>query len=124
AEHLGIFDDVLCSNPETNLIGHNKLARIRKEQENGVFDYAGNAGVDLRIWNACRNAVVVNANWRVQSRVANRANVVKTFHDRKRAVPTLLRALRPHQWVKNILLFAPAIAAHSLFNADILWPIV
>lgn len=118
AEYLGIFDNVLCSDSRTNLIGRNKLARIKALHEDGVFDYAGNAGVDLRIWSACRNAVVVNASRRVRSRVGNRANVVQTFRDRKQTLPSLIRTLRPHQWVKNILLFAPAIAAHSLLDAN------
>ena len=26
---------------------------------------------------------------------------------------TVLRALRPHQWVKNLLLFVPLILAHA-----------
>ncbi len=32
------------------------------------------------------------------------------------AIPRLLRALRPHQWVKNLLLFVPIIMAHRLFD--------
>lgn len=30
----------------------------------------------------------------------------------------LLRALRPHQWVKNLLIFVPVILDHKLFNAE------
>ncbi len=29
----------------------------------------------------------------------------------------LARAMRPHQWAKNVLVFAPLIAAHDLFHA-------
>jgi 4-hydroxybenzoate polyprenyltransferase len=32
-------------------------------------------------------------------------------------VPALVRALRPHQWAKNVLLFLPLLAAHK-FSAD------
>lgn len=42
------------------------------------------------------------------------------------SIRALIKALRPHQWVKNSLLFIPALAAH-LFNADtlltVLWGI-
>ena len=29
----------------------------------------------------------------------------------------LVRALRPHQWVKNLLLFVPVVLDHKLFHA-------
>jgi 4-hydroxybenzoate polyprenyltransferase len=31
----------------------------------------------------------------------------------------LVRVLRPHQWAKNLLVFFPLLAAHRLFDADI-----
>ena len=30
----------------------------------------------------------------------------------------LVRALRPHQWVKNLLVFVPVILDHKLFNSE------
>jgi 4-hydroxybenzoate polyprenyltransferase len=32
----------------------------------------------------------------------------------------LVRALRPHQWVKNLLLFVPAVLDHKLFSAEVM----
>lgn len=36
------------------------------------------------------------------------------------SIRALIRALRPHQWVKNILLFVPALAAHRFDAASML----
>lgn len=38
---------------------------------------------------------------------------------RSRAM-ALVRALRPHQWVKNLLLFVPVILDHKLFSAPVM----
>jgi 4-hydroxybenzoate polyprenyltransferase len=32
----------------------------------------------------------------------------------------MVQALRPHQWVKNLLLFVPVILDHKLFNAEVM----
>jgi len=39
---------------------------------------------------------------------------------RKARLAPLLRALRPHQWAKNVLVFVPLIAAHQFLRPD-LW---
>lgn len=36
----------------------------------------------------------------------------------------LIRAMRPKQWAKNVLVFAAPLAAGSLFVPDVLWPSV
>ena len=33
-------------------------------------------------------------------------------------MPALFRALRPHQWVKNVLLFVPLVTAHRVLDAQ------
>ncbi|MDR1712256.1 MAG: decaprenyl-phosphate phosphoribosyltransferase [Propionibacteriaceae bacterium] len=39
---------------------------------------------------------------------------------RKSALPAWLRAMRPKQWVKNVLVFAAPVAAGRLFETDVL----
>ena len=36
----------------------------------------------------------------------------------------LIRAMRPRQWAKNVLVFAAPLAAGALFNADVFWPTI
>ncbi len=43
-----------------------------------------------------------------------------TFQIERHAVRTWVRALRPHQWVKNVLIFVPLLAAHQMTDPDAL----
>jgi len=36
-------------------------------------------------------------------------------------MPPLLEAMRPHQWVKNLLVFAPLVFAKRMFDAEAAW---
>jgi 4-hydroxybenzoate polyprenyltransferase len=36
-------------------------------------------------------------------------------------MPTILRQMRPHQWVKNVLVFLPLVAAHAFDPASLGW---
>lgn len=40
---------------------------------------------------------------------------------RRNRLRSYLRAMRPHQWIKNLLIFAPLAAAHGLDNWPSLW---
>ncbi len=112
----GIKHPSLASNGERNLKGRAKAAALIEAHGENGFDYAGDAHVDLSIWEKAENALVVGHPRGVESRLsAAGKNVVQIpggwrFGD-------LMRALRPHQWVKNILLFLPMIAAHQ-FGAE------
>ena len=50
ALYLGIFHDVLASNATINLSGSRKLERLQSLSGDAGFDYAGNAIVDLPLW--------------------------------------------------------------------------
>ncbi len=120
AAHVGLFDAVLASTERTNLTGRAKLARIRAETASGGFDYAGNSAVDLPLWHAARRAIVVNAPASVRRRLRNGAVVAAEFDDRLGSGSSILKALRPHQWLKNLLLLVPAAAGHRLLEPTVL----
>jgi apolipoprotein N-acyltransferase len=79
ANHVGLFDEVLGSDGETNLRGANKLkVLIAKFGEHG-FDYAGNSSADLAVWRGAREAIVVNASAAILNRAAECARLGPTF---------------------------------------------
>lgn len=98
------------SDGAVNLTGRIKLERI--ETRFSQFDYVGNALADVAIWVKARRAYAVNAGpvtlWRAR-RARPDLVVLREGEARWRAWG---RALRPHQWTKNLLLFVPALAAH------------
>ena len=61
AQHLGIFSEVLCTQPGLNLSGTNKANVLVARFGKRGFDYAGNSSVDLAVWRHCREAIVVAA---------------------------------------------------------------
>jgi 4-hydroxybenzoate polyprenyltransferase len=112
AEHLGIFDDVIASDGARNLKSAQKLAAIQQDARGGAFEYVGDSVADLAIWQCATRAVVTNASPRLVSRLRSAVRETHVLSARKFSLAPVLRAMRPHQWAKNILLFIPVIAAH------------
>ena len=102
-----------ASDGRTNLSGEAKAAALVERFGEGGFDYAGNERRDLAVWRRARRIIGVNLPARL-------VREVRTLDEGARLLPGLgggprdaLRALRPHQWVKNALAFVPLIAAHE-----------
>ena len=113
AAHLGIFQDVLATDLTTNLTRAKKLARLR--QRFGQFDYIGNSRADLVLLASAQEAMLANptAALRLALRL-RRIPVARTVIDRRPIARTLVKAIRMHQWAKNILLLAPLAFSHRL----------
>jgi 4-hydroxybenzoate polyprenyltransferase len=114
ARYGHLFDHAEGSDGRLNLAGRAKLAAIRKRYPEG-FAYAGNAGVDLAIWRESDAAVVVGDE-RLAARAAALAPIEARFPaaDETPGWRLWLRALRPHQWAKNLLLLVPVVLAGPL----------
>lgn len=110
AEHLDLFDDVIASDGISNRKGAAKLAAIR-ESAGGPFAYLGNSGDDLAIWGHAEQAIVANASPAVQRRAQQLGNVVSVVEPRAGGAAVLWRAMRPHQWIKNLLIFVPLLTS-------------
>lgn len=114
AAHLQLFDVVMASDSHTNLKGRQKAAALCERFGRGDFDYAGNSTADLPIWECAAESVVVNASERLSREVASRCNVTRNFPRSAPGAGTWVRTLRLQQWLKNLLLFAPLLAAHRI----------
>lgn len=115
ADYLGIFDDVVASNATASLSGKKKAAAlIAKFGEHG-FDYAGNSSVDLPVWQAA-NAIIIVTNSQYLLRQAKQLNRHIALHTEARLplTQTLTKALRSHQWAKNLLVFLPLLLAYQI----------
>jgi 4-hydroxybenzoate polyprenyltransferase len=120
AAHLGIFSGVLASDERINLAGTNKAARLVELFGERGFDYCGNERRDLAIWRQARGAVIVSGDHALERQATREASVLRVFPLHSHKLRAGLRALRPHQWAKNALLFVPLLAAHRLSNAGAL----
>ncbi len=113
-EHLGFFKGVIASNATTNMSGTNKLRAIRDVVGNDPFEYAGNAWVDMKIWPHCSSCILVNPDRKTKRAANKQFSVSHTFSDDIGGIRHYLKAIRVHQWIKNVLLFLPLLAAHQV----------
>jgi 4-hydroxybenzoate polyprenyltransferase/phosphoserine phosphatase len=116
AAHLGLFDGVMASDGATNLKGPAKAAALVARFGAGGFDYAGDAAADLPVWAQARRAIVVRPTSGLLARARGVSAGAETIGGVRPALPPprlLARALRLHQWMKNVLVFVPIVAAHQ-----------
>ncbi len=113
ADHLGIFSGVLASDGILNLAGYNKLTAFR-QQFGDNFCYIGNALPDLPLLQNCQHPMVANPTPGLRAAL-RRACITpaRTFSEKESTLKAWLRAIRIHQWAKNVLIFLPLLLAHS-----------
>jgi 4-hydroxybenzoate polyprenyltransferase len=121
ADHLQLFDRVLATTVERNLSAHHKRDRLVECYGESGFDYAGNSLDDIPVWTSARHAYVVNPEPAVERRARKRGNVERVISTDRGKLKDWLIALRLHQWIKNVLIFVPLLAAHQLANPLLLW---
>jgi len=119
ADHLQLFDSVLASDGSTNLSGEHKRERLVSSFGERGFDYAGDGSVDLAVWSSARKAIVVNPNRGLLRAVGKVAAVESVFNDSP-SLGEYLKALRPKQWLKNLLVFVPLFAAHRFYEPAVI----
>lgn len=108
AAHLGLFDEVYGSDGTRNLKGPEKAAFLRDHLPDG-FTYMGDSAADLAVWEHAERAISVGASAKVVA--ALDAGQTPAEHLPRDAPPrALLRAIRPQQWLKNLLVAVPLIA--------------
>ena len=113
AAHLGIFQGVLGTEGKINLTKMRKLTRLKERF--GEFDYVGNSHADVAVLAVARVGLVANPTPGLRLALRTRhIPVARTFIDKRPTVRTLVKAIRLHQWTKNVLLFAPLLLSHQL----------
>jgi 4-hydroxybenzoate polyprenyltransferase len=113
ADHLGLFDGMLASDGETNLKGAAKARALATQFPDG-FVYAGDAAADLPVWRTASRCVLVNASPDLTARAKRIFDVEWVFpRERANTLGALIKALRPQQWAKNLLVFVPMLVGQG-----------
>lgn len=118
AEHAGVFDEVIATDGVTNLSGSNKAKVLVERFGEKGFDYIGNAPVDLAVWKHAHAALVVEHGSALSTAASKVATVEKRFEAKRGGLRAWAKALRVHQWIKNVLVFLPLLAAHRVLDID------
>jgi 4-hydroxybenzoate polyprenyltransferase len=126
AHRLGEFDDVIATQEGLNLTGKRKASALIERFGRGGFDYVGDSPADLPVWTVARHAIAVDSARGVRRRARSYLPGLQFVRrgDRVSSSRALLRAMRPHQWSKNVLVLAPVMAAHAAMRPDALIPAV
>lgn len=117
AKHLGLFEQVIASDGTRNLSGRNKAAALVEAFGERKFDYVANGRIDLHVWEKASGAWVVNNNEGLARSAAQRTQVHAHWPAPSPA-RAWLKALRLHQWLKNLLVFVPLLTAHRFLEPD------
>ena len=118
AHHLAIFDDIMASDGKTNLRGAHKADSLAARFGHAGFDYAGNSRTDMPVWQKARRAIVVNASTRLTQQASRQCEVEHIFPPQVKTLRLWGQTLRVHQWLKNLLLWVPLLAAHQISNPN------
>ncbi|HEV2691074.1 MAG TPA: UbiA family prenyltransferase, partial [Bryobacteraceae bacterium] len=113
----GFFDQVIGSNGVVNLTGKEKRDELVKRFGEKGFVYVGDSIQDVPVWRQAAEGIAVghDASWTKRLR----AKGIRVFT----SVPAvqfdpraLLQILRPHHWLKNVLVMVPILLANQVFN--------
>jgi 4-hydroxybenzoate polyprenyltransferase len=119
ASHLGVFSGVLASEGVVNLTGSHKLNRLRDTLSDS-FSYIGNASADLPLLLKAKEPMVANPSMRLRAKLrANRIQPALEFDERASPITSVIKALRVHQWAKNILICFPLLLSHRFSASDL-----
>ncbi|KKC33817.1 UbiA family prenyltransferase [Devosia psychrophila] len=117
AAHIGLFDAVYSSSADTNLAAHRKALLLTETYGPKGFDYAGNDRADIPVFEVANRAIVVAPDGAADK--FQRQTNSQRFDGSAATWKTYAKMLRVHQWLKNLLVFVPAVLAHEIFEPTV-----
>jgi 4-hydroxybenzoate polyprenyltransferase len=121
-KHLNIFSEIIASDGVTNVIGINKGRILEARFGLRGFDYIGNTSSDLEVWKYAHGALLASGSSTLLHQTAKHTPILHRFHIPRATVAPLLKAMRIHQWIKNILIFLPLAAAQTILEPGLFIP--
>lgn len=123
SKHFGIFSGYFGSNRHVNLSGDEKAKLLCSIFGEKGFDYIGDALVDYAVWKKSDGIYIANATAEFAEKVREWAPTAVSIGTASSRRQYYLKALRIHQWLKNSLIFIPALAAHQV-GFPIFWSVI
>jgi 4-hydroxybenzoate polyprenyltransferase/phosphoserine phosphatase len=113
AAQLQLFDGIFASDGIVNLSGTAKARLLIEAFGDRCFDYVGNNHADLPIWSHARKAYVVGNSAALKRKVELLGVPAEYMEASRPSLRVWFRALRVHQYAKNVLIFVPLLTAHA-----------
>ncbi len=121
ADYLHVFDSVIASDGIINMTGIRKKERLLAEFGAKQFDYLGNDRKDLYVWQVSRKSIVVGSKRFIEYISGHLTNIDRNFPVTRAGISEWCKALRLYQWLKNLLVFVPLLAAHQFFDISLIF---
>lgn len=117
AQHLQLFDEVLASDDTTNLKARAKADALVSRFGRHGFDYVGNDWPDVAVWACADTAHLVNPSDSLLQSAQAVGKVGQVFQTQTSSRGlAFVKAIRIHQWMKNLLVFVPLLTAHQYMD--------
>ena len=111
-EHLGFFDELLLLDEGVEPHHADLKSLLLSRFGAQGFDFLGGRSSGLTVWRAAARNYLLSSSASFSAKVSAMSVVAQVFScPGGGAYRTFAKALRPHQWVKNTLLFVPLLAA-------------
>lgn len=118
ATHLGIFKNIMASNGTLNNTGTTKRDALLAAYGDNQYDYMGNSRADIPAFETAAKVTVVSPDRAAAQWHSN--NQSDLFESPPRGLKVMIRAIRPHQWLKNLLVIVPLLLTHEI-DKPVLW---
>lgn len=127
AEHLGLFSDVIATDGEHNFKRERKLAAVREMIGDVPFAYLGDSNDDIPIFEAATGGRLLAGSSPRPLAYLRRTDAGFNHIAPANAgsqVLAAVRACRPVHWIKNMLIFVPAVTSWGTYDPGRLIPAV
>jgi 4-hydroxybenzoate polyprenyltransferase len=114
AARIGGIAGVMGSDANVNLAGPAKAAALVAAFGHKGFDYIGDTSVDMPVWAAARRQLAVARSASFEAAVTKAFPAAEIIARPRVPARAYIKAMRVHQWAKNVLVFLPMIAAHRV----------
>ena len=114
-DYLGVFDGVFASDGIINLSGSAKADAIVAAFGEKNFDYIGNSKADIPVWKRARACYAIRLPDSIYQSLIRDGMTIQRLETQGNLVKSWLKAIRIHQYAKNVLVFVALVTSHS-FN--------
>lgn len=110
-----MIDDCIGSTSQINMKGEVKARAIVEHSLGREFAYIGNDHSDIPIWNQAHEVMYVGDSPSITAHIMRSYSTVTIIDPGKKSrIKDYVNEIRMYQWVKNTLVFIPALLAHVM----------
>jgi 4-hydroxybenzoate polyprenyltransferase len=118
SQHLALFDEVIASDGKRNLRGVIKANALINRFGVRGFSYLGNDKADLEVWKNAKTGILVNTTKSLSTQAENLVEIEARLSQPINKKEAIVQELRPHHWLKNLLVFVPIILANAFSDFE------